>query len=144
MIIIIWIIAPRMTGIVVKIVTWLLESRIFGAILLYILKGNNLIHKVCFWFIVSCILFSWNSVFVQKELHLLLIATLFIYLYNLISIFIFKVLSNFLFFQKNLQHVTNADLEEPPLYVPLHHFEGLLFSTSIKIHWKIWWILILF
>ncbi|KAK2384917.1 fatty acid amide hydrolase [Trifolium repens] len=57
--------APRMTGIVVKIVTWLLESRIFGAILLYILKGNNLIHK----------------------------------------------------------HVTNADLEEPPLYVPLHHFE---------------------
>ncbi|GAU25407.1 hypothetical protein TSUD_70590 [Trifolium subterraneum] len=57
--------APRMTGIVVKIVTWLLESRIFGALLLYILKGNNLIHK----------------------------------------------------------HVTNADLEEPPLYVPLHDFE---------------------
>jgi hypothetical protein len=144
-----------MTGIVVKIVTWLLESRIFGAILLYILKGNNLIHKVCFWFIVTtCILFfcfgskrtspsAYSNTF-HIFLYLQLIVTLFIYLYNLISIFIFKVLSNFLFFQKNLQHVTNADLEEPPLYVPLHHFEGLLFSTSIKIHWKIWWILILF
>ncbi|CAI8619187.1 unnamed protein product [Vicia faba] len=56
--------APRMAGIVVKIFTWLLES-IFGGFLLYILKGNNLIHK----------------------------------------------------------HITNADLEESPLYVPLHQFE---------------------
>ncbi|XP_057416719.1 fatty acid amide hydrolase-like isoform X2 [Lotus japonicus] len=57
--------APRMTGILVKIFTWFLESRIFGGLLLYILKGNNLIHKL----------------------------------------------------------ITNAELEEPPLYVPLHHFE---------------------
>ncbi|XP_073226624.1 fatty acid amide hydrolase-like isoform X2 [Cicer arietinum] len=57
--------APRMTGILVKIFTWFLESRIFGALLLYILKGDNLIHKL----------------------------------------------------------ITNTDLEEPPLYVPLHNFE---------------------
>ncbi|TKY60468.1 Fatty acid amide hydrolase [Spatholobus suberectus] len=57
--------APRMTGILVKIFTWFLESRIFGALLLYILKGNNLIHKL----------------------------------------------------------ITNAELEESPLYVPSHHFE---------------------
>ena len=39
-------IAPRMAGILVKIFAWFLESRIFGTFLLYILKGNNLIHKV--------------------------------------------------------------------------------------------------
>ncbi|CAN1798860.1 hypothetical protein LINPERHAP1_LOCUS21900 [Linum perenne] len=37
--------APRMSGIVVKAVAWFLESKIFGASLLYILKKNNLIHK---------------------------------------------------------------------------------------------------
>ncbi|KOM30546.1 hypothetical protein LR48_Vigan01g010000 [Vigna angularis] len=57
--------APRMTGILVKIFTWFLESRIFGTLLLYILKGNNLIHTL----------------------------------------------------------ITNAELEESPLYVPAHHFE---------------------
>ncbi|KAL2648263.1 hypothetical protein AAZV13_05G165400 [Glycine max] len=57
--------APRMTGILVKIFTWFLESPILGPLLLYILKGNNLIHKL----------------------------------------------------------ITNADLEESPLYVPSHHFE---------------------
>ncbi|KAJ1405019.1 Amidase, conserved site [Sesbania bispinosa] len=57
--------APRMTGILVKIFTWFLESRIFGALLLHILKGNNLIYKL----------------------------------------------------------ITDAELEESPLYVPLHHFE---------------------
>ncbi|CAN1215770.1 hypothetical protein LINPERPRIM_LOCUS366 [Linum perenne] len=35
-----------MSGIVVKAVAWFLESKIFGASLLYILKKNNLIHKV--------------------------------------------------------------------------------------------------
>ncbi|WVZ25841.1 hypothetical protein V8G54_004385, partial [Vigna mungo] len=57
--------APRMTGILVKVFTWFLESRIFGTLLLYILKGNNLIHTL----------------------------------------------------------ITNAELEESPLYVPAHHFE---------------------
>ncbi|CAJ1937739.1 unnamed protein product [Sphenostylis stenocarpa] len=57
--------APRMTGILVKVFTWFLEFPIFGALLLYILKGNNLIHKL----------------------------------------------------------ITNAELEESPLYVPSHHFE---------------------
>ncbi|XP_027341954.1 fatty acid amide hydrolase-like [Abrus precatorius] len=57
--------APRMAGILVKIFTWFLESSIFGSKLLYILKGNNLIHKL----------------------------------------------------------ITNAKLEESPLYVPSHHFE---------------------
>lgn len=37
-----------------------------------------------------------------------------------------------MFFYLHLQYITNADIEEPPLYVPLHHFEGLLFSTSRK------------
>ncbi|OIW18144.1 hypothetical protein TanjilG_31264 [Lupinus angustifolius] len=57
--------APRMTGILVMIFAWFLESRIFGTLLMYILKRNNLIHKL----------------------------------------------------------ITDAELEEPPLYVPLHHFE---------------------
>ncbi|XP_020203972.1 fatty acid amide hydrolase isoform X2 [Cajanus cajan] len=57
--------APRMTGILVKIFTWFLESPVFGALLLYILKGNNLIHKL----------------------------------------------------------ITNAELEESPLFVPSHNFE---------------------
>ncbi|KAF3943513.1 hypothetical protein ACB098_04G049600 [Castanea mollissima] len=59
--------APRMAGLLVKIFTWFLESRIFGTLLVYILKKNNLIHKL----------------------------------------------------------VTNARLEESPLFVPLHPFEDL-------------------
>lgn len=38
--------APRMAGLLVKVFAWLLESRIFGALILYILKRNNLIHKL--------------------------------------------------------------------------------------------------
>ncbi|XP_027075559.1 fatty acid amide hydrolase-like isoform X2 [Coffea arabica] len=38
--------APRMAGFLVKVFAWLLESRIFGALMLYILKKNNLIHKL--------------------------------------------------------------------------------------------------
>ncbi|KAJ6366228.1 hypothetical protein OIU77_002749 [Salix suchowensis] len=35
-----------MAGFLAKIFVWFLESRIFGALLLYILKKNNLIHKL--------------------------------------------------------------------------------------------------
>ncbi|WJX40931.1 hypothetical protein P8452_28355 [Trifolium repens] len=59
--------APRMTGILVKFFTYLLEFPILGTILLFILKGNNLIHEL----------------------------------------------------------ITNAELEESPLYVPLHDFEDI-------------------
>ncbi|KAL2241283.1 UNVERIFIED_CONTAM: Fatty acid amide hydrolase [Sesamum indicum] len=38
--------APRMAGLFVKVFTWFLESSIFGGILLYFLKRNNLIHKL--------------------------------------------------------------------------------------------------
>ncbi|XAR73132.1 Fatty acid amide hydrolase [Bertholletia excelsa] len=38
--------APRMAGFLVKVFVWFLESRIFGGILLYFLKRNNLIHKL--------------------------------------------------------------------------------------------------
>ncbi|KAF5727617.1 hypothetical protein HS088_TW22G01313 [Tripterygium wilfordii] len=38
--------APRMAGILVKIFAWFLESWILGKLLVYILKGNNLIHKL--------------------------------------------------------------------------------------------------
>lgn len=38
--------APRMAGLLVKVFGWLLESPIFGGILLYFLKKNNLIHKL--------------------------------------------------------------------------------------------------
>ncbi|RZC54476.1 hypothetical protein C5167_013335 [Papaver somniferum] len=38
--------APRMTGIIIKIFTWLLEIRGFGSSVLYILKRDNLIHKL--------------------------------------------------------------------------------------------------
>lgn len=38
--------APRMAGLLVKIFVWFLESRIFGTILLYILKRDNLVHKL--------------------------------------------------------------------------------------------------
>ncbi|KAJ6733618.1 hypothetical protein OIU74_005404 [Salix koriyanagi] len=58
--------APRMAGFLAKIFVWFLESRIFGALLLYILKKNNLIHKL----------------------------------------------------------VSNAVVEESPVFVPLHPFEG--------------------
>ncbi|XP_048233227.1 fatty acid amide hydrolase-like isoform X2 [Ricinus communis] len=59
--------APRMAGFLVKVFAWFLESWIFGPLLLYFLKRNNLIHKL----------------------------------------------------------VSNAELEESPLYVPLHPFEEL-------------------
>ncbi|XP_022741594.1 fatty acid amide hydrolase-like [Durio zibethinus] len=59
--------APRMAGFLVKIFAWFLESRIIGTLLLYILKRNNLIHKL----------------------------------------------------------VSNATLEEPPMFVPLHPFVDL-------------------
>ncbi|KAK0605409.1 hypothetical protein LWI29_026424 [Acer saccharum] len=38
--------APRMAGFLVKVFVWFLESRIFGAVLLYFLKKNNLIQKL--------------------------------------------------------------------------------------------------
>lgn len=38
--------APRMAGFLVKIFAWFLESWLFGPILVYILKRNNLIHKL--------------------------------------------------------------------------------------------------
>ncbi|XP_015937468.1 fatty acid amide hydrolase [Arachis duranensis] len=57
--------APRMTGILIKIFIAILECPILGTLLLYILKGNNLIHDL----------------------------------------------------------VTNVDLQESPLFVPLHDFE---------------------
>ncbi|XP_007212866.2 fatty acid amide hydrolase [Prunus persica] len=57
--------APRMAGFLVKVFAWFLESWIFGTLLLFILKRDNLIHKL----------------------------------------------------------VTNAELEEPPVYVPLHPFD---------------------
>ncbi|XP_057440326.1 uncharacterized protein LOC130732253 [Lotus japonicus] len=38
--------APRMTGILVKIFTHVLECPILGTLLLYILKGNNLTHQL--------------------------------------------------------------------------------------------------
>ncbi|KAL5075127.1 hypothetical protein RYX36_014111 [Vicia faba] len=38
--------APRMTGILVKIFTYLLELPLLGTMILYILKGNNLIHEL--------------------------------------------------------------------------------------------------
>ncbi|CAN0858191.1 Fatty acid amide hydrolase [Linum grandiflorum] len=59
--------APRMSGVVVKTVAWFLESRILGTWLVYLLKRDNLIHKL----------------------------------------------------------VTNAELEESPVYVPQHPFEEL-------------------
>ncbi|XP_031402032.1 fatty acid amide hydrolase-like isoform X2 [Punica granatum] len=59
--------APRMAGFLVKIFVWFLESRIFGSLLLYLLKRNNLIHKL----------------------------------------------------------VTNAEMEEAPVFVPLHPLEDL-------------------
>ncbi|XP_027360983.1 fatty acid amide hydrolase-like [Abrus precatorius] len=59
--------APRMTGILVKIFTHLLECPLLGTLVLFILKGNNLIHKL----------------------------------------------------------ITNAELEESPLFVPVHDFEDI-------------------
>ncbi|KAI4364337.1 hypothetical protein MLD38_020445 [Melastoma candidum] len=38
--------APRMAGLVVKIFVWFLESRILGPLLVFVLKRNNLIHKL--------------------------------------------------------------------------------------------------
>ncbi|KAL0343219.1 UNVERIFIED_CONTAM: Fatty acid amide hydrolase [Sesamum angustifolium] len=60
--------APRMAGLFVKVFTWFLESPIFGGILLYFLKRNNLIHKL----------------------------------------------------------VSFAELQESPLFVPLHPYQGII------------------
>lgn len=38
--------APRVAGLLVKIFVWILESKIFGAIAVYVLKKDNLIHKL--------------------------------------------------------------------------------------------------
>lgn len=38
--------APRMAGILVKVFVWFLELPIFGTLVLYFLKRNNLIHKL--------------------------------------------------------------------------------------------------
>ncbi|XP_042492424.1 fatty acid amide hydrolase-like [Macadamia integrifolia] len=38
--------APRMAGFLIKILAWILESRIFGAMLVYILKDENLVHRL--------------------------------------------------------------------------------------------------
>ncbi|XP_062094359.1 fatty acid amide hydrolase-like isoform X2 [Humulus lupulus] len=38
--------APRMAGFFVKVFVWFMESQIFGTLLLYILKANNLIHQL--------------------------------------------------------------------------------------------------
>ncbi|KAK8983019.1 hypothetical protein V6N11_055003 [Hibiscus sabdariffa] len=38
--------APRMVGFLLKIFAWFLESRIIGALLLYIVKKNNQVHKL--------------------------------------------------------------------------------------------------
>nr|GMD46503.1 fatty acid amide hydrolase-like isoform X1 [Ipomoea batatas] len=38
--------APRMAGVLVKVFVWFLELPIFGQILLFFLKRNNLIHKL--------------------------------------------------------------------------------------------------
>ncbi|KAF6152800.1 hypothetical protein GIB67_004629 [Kingdonia uniflora] len=40
------ILTPRMTGCVIKIFTWILESRLIGSMLLYLLVKANLIHKL--------------------------------------------------------------------------------------------------
>ncbi|KAL0378208.1 UNVERIFIED_CONTAM: Fatty acid amide hydrolase [Sesamum radiatum] len=60
--------APRMAGLFVKVFAWFLESPIFGGILLYFLKRNNLIHKL----------------------------------------------------------VSFAELQESPLFVPLHPYQGII------------------
>ncbi|XP_068311448.1 fatty acid amide hydrolase-like isoform X2 [Pyrus communis] len=57
--------APRVAGFLVKVFAWFLESRIFGTLILYILKRDNLIHKL----------------------------------------------------------VSNAEMEEAPVYVPIHPFD---------------------
>nr|XP_010930878.1 fatty acid amide hydrolase [Elaeis guineensis] len=38
--------APRVAGLLVKIFVWILESRIIGPLVVYILKKDNLIHKL--------------------------------------------------------------------------------------------------
>lgn len=131
--IIISIIAPRMTGILVKIFTWFLESPILGPLLLYILKGNNLINKVSSWSMLSSFHFREILFQLNRISSCVLLVTLLLLNdwrnqqcgYHLNSNFLFPIHGQFLF----LQLITNADLEESPLYVPSHHFEGLLFST---------------
>lgn len=62
-------IAPRMAGLVVKIFVWFLESRIFGTLLLFILKRNNLIHKVlAFSFMLSNFRFWGSSAYLTISL----------------------------------------------------------------------------
>ncbi|KAK9162258.1 hypothetical protein Syun_003160 [Stephania yunnanensis] len=67
-------IAPRMVGLVIKIFTWVLESRLFGLMLVYILKKANLIHKF----------------------------------------------------------ITYAELKEPPVFVPSHPCDGIVYIPSSK------------
>lgn len=38
--------APRMAGFLIKLFTWILESRIFGLIFVYFIKKENLVHKL--------------------------------------------------------------------------------------------------
>ncbi|KAK8566121.1 hypothetical protein V6N12_059657 [Hibiscus sabdariffa] len=68
--------APRMGGFLAKIVAWILESRIFGTLVLYILKRLNRVHTF----------------------------------------------------------ISNATLEEPPMFVPLHPFVDLHEQEVIEIH----------
>ena len=68
--VIVSIIAPRMTGILVKIFTWFLESPILGSLLFYILKGNNLIHKVSSWSMLSS--FHFHEILFQLKQNFIL------------------------------------------------------------------------
>ncbi|KAG6768489.1 hypothetical protein POTOM_027410 [Populus tomentosa] len=87
--------APRMAGFLAKIFAWFLESRIFGQFLLYILKRNNLIHKA------PLELGSCKATWPKDKVHIT---------HECLQLF---------------QLVTNAELEESPVYVPLHPFEEL-------------------
>ncbi|GMI67162.1 fatty acid amide hydrolase [Hibiscus trionum] len=68
--------APRMGGFLAKIVAWILESRIFGTLVLYMLKRMNRVHTF----------------------------------------------------------ISNATLEEPPMFVPLHPFVDLHEQEVMEIH----------
>lgn len=62
--------APRMAGFLAKLFAWFLESRIIGTLMLYILKRDNLIHKVhtCFFFVSHSVLWDWTFISFQFEL----------------------------------------------------------------------------
>jgi len=123
--IIVSIIAPHMTGILVKIFTWFLESPIFGPLLLYILKGNNLINKVSSWSMLSSFHFREILFQLNRISSCVLLVTLLLLNdwrnqqcgYHLNSNFLFPIHGQFLF----LQLITNADLEENYL---LSSFDG--------------------